>query len=129
MDKDRVKGKAKETEGEIQQKWGEAKDKARDGWEDVKDKAEDLGDKAEDRLDEPKRARRGVRGAGLALDARSDARERAGTAGPLCGPARRVRLGRTSERSEGRDARAPRRAAGRELRGSYTATDGEDQKQ
>jgi uncharacterized protein YjbJ (UPF0337 family) len=52
VDEDRVKGKAKETEGEIQQKWGEAKDKARDGWEDVKDKAEDLGDEAEDRLDE-----------------------------------------------------------------------------
>ena len=33
MDSDRVEGKAKETEGEIQQKWGEAKDKARDAWE------------------------------------------------------------------------------------------------
>ena len=52
MDSDRVKGKAKETEGEIQQKWGEAKDKARDTWEDVKDKAEDVGDEAEDRVDE-----------------------------------------------------------------------------
>ena len=35
MDSDRIEGKAKETEGEIQQKWGEAKDKARDTWEDV----------------------------------------------------------------------------------------------
>jgi hypothetical protein len=52
VDSDRVKGKAKETEGEIQQKWGEAKDQARDTWEDVKDKAEDIGDEAEDRVDE-----------------------------------------------------------------------------
>ena len=27
VDTDRVEGKAKETEGEIQQKWGEAKDR------------------------------------------------------------------------------------------------------
>ena len=52
VDSDRVKGKAKETEGEIQQKWGEAKDQARDTWEDAKDKAEDVGDDAEDRVDE-----------------------------------------------------------------------------
>ena len=52
VDSDRVEGKAKETEGEIQQKWGEAKDKARDAWEDVKDKVEDIGDDAEDRVDE-----------------------------------------------------------------------------
>ena len=43
MDSDRIEGKAKETEGEIQQKWGEAKDKARDTWEDVKDEVEDVG--------------------------------------------------------------------------------------
>jgi uncharacterized protein YjbJ (UPF0337 family) len=49
---DQTEGKAKETEGEIQQKWGEAKDKTRDAWEDVKDKAEDIGDDAEDRVDE-----------------------------------------------------------------------------
>jgi uncharacterized protein YjbJ (UPF0337 family) len=52
MDTDRIEGKSKETEGEIQQKWGEAKDKARDTWEDVKDKTEDLVDGAEDRIDE-----------------------------------------------------------------------------
>lgn len=40
MDSDRVAGKVKETEGEIQQKWGEAKDKARDTWEKAKDKVE-----------------------------------------------------------------------------------------
>ena len=51
MDSDRIEGKAKETEGEIQQKWGEAKDTARDTWEDVKDKVEDVADDAEDRLD------------------------------------------------------------------------------
>src|SRR5262245_53860762 len=51
LDKDRVEGKVKETEGELQQKWGKAKDKARDTWEDVTDKAEDLGDEAEDRWD------------------------------------------------------------------------------
>ena len=51
MDSDRIEGKAKETEGEIQQKWGEAKDKARDTWEDVKDKVEDVADDAEDRVD------------------------------------------------------------------------------
>jgi hypothetical protein len=63
MDKDRVKGKAKETEGEIQQKWGEAKDKARDRWEDVKDKSEDAADRAEDELDEanePEKERTGA---------------------------------------------------------------------
>jgi uncharacterized protein YjbJ (UPF0337 family) len=52
VDSDRVEGKAKETEGEIQQAWGKAKDKARDVWEDVTDKAEDVGDDAEDRVDE-----------------------------------------------------------------------------
>jgi uncharacterized protein YjbJ (UPF0337 family) len=52
VDTDRVEGKAKETEGEVQQKWGEAKDKARDTWEDVKDKVEDLGDEGEDRVDD-----------------------------------------------------------------------------
>ena len=48
VDSDRVKGKAKETEGELQQKWGEAKDKARDVWEDAKDRGEDVKDEAED---------------------------------------------------------------------------------
>jgi hypothetical protein len=52
VDSDRIEGKTKETEGEIQQKWGEAKDKARDTWEDVKDKVEDVADNAEDRVDE-----------------------------------------------------------------------------
>ena len=52
VDTDRVEGKAKETEGEIQQKWGEAKDKARDTWEDVKDKVEDVVDRGEDKVDD-----------------------------------------------------------------------------
>ena len=52
LDSDRVEGKVKETEGEVQQKWGEAKDKARDAWDDVKDKADEIGDDAEDRVDE-----------------------------------------------------------------------------
>jgi len=52
VDKDRVEGKKKETEGEIQQKWGEAKDKARDTWDDAKDKAEDMKDDR-DREGEP----------------------------------------------------------------------------
>ncbi len=56
MDSDRVEGKAKETEGELQQQWGEAKDKARDVWEDAKDKIDDIGDDAEDRVDEGDRA-------------------------------------------------------------------------
>jgi uncharacterized protein YjbJ (UPF0337 family) len=37
VDEDRVKGKAKQGEGEIQETWGEAKDKARDMWDDAKD--------------------------------------------------------------------------------------------
>lgn len=51
MDRDRVEGKVKETEGEAQQKWGEAKDKGRDAWKDVKDKAEDVVDDAEEKRD------------------------------------------------------------------------------
>ena len=52
MDSDRIEGKTKETEGEIQQKWGEAKDKARDTWDDAKNKAEDMKDDR-DREGEP----------------------------------------------------------------------------
>ena len=37
MDSDRVKGKAKETEGELQQKWGETKDAVRDVADDDED--------------------------------------------------------------------------------------------
>jgi uncharacterized protein YjbJ (UPF0337 family) len=60
VDSDRVEGKAKETEGELQQTWGKAKDKTKDTWEDVKDKVEDIGDDAEDRVDEPDKAERTV---------------------------------------------------------------------
>ena len=49
-DSDRVEGKAKETQGEVEQKWGEAKDKAGDTWEDVKDKVEDVVD-GDDRVE------------------------------------------------------------------------------
>jgi hypothetical protein len=51
VDSNRVKGKKKETAGEMQQAWGEAKDKARDTWEVVKDEAEDVGDDAEHHWD------------------------------------------------------------------------------
>jgi uncharacterized protein YjbJ (UPF0337 family) len=40
MDEDRIEGKAKQAEGEVQEGWGETKDKARDLWEDAKDKVD-----------------------------------------------------------------------------------------
>jgi len=46
MDKDRIKGKTKQAEGEVQEKWGEAKDKARDTWDEAKDKLD--GDDEDD---------------------------------------------------------------------------------
>ena len=51
VDEDRIEGKAKQVEGEVQEGWGEAKDKARDLWDDVKDKAEDVKDDVQDSLD------------------------------------------------------------------------------
>jgi hypothetical protein len=46
VDEDRVEGKAKQVEGEVQEGWGEAKDKARDAWDDAKDKLD--GDDEDD---------------------------------------------------------------------------------
>jgi len=50
VDEDRVKGKTKQAEGEVQETWGEAKDKTRDLWDDAKE--------ALDRDDEDERAER-----------------------------------------------------------------------
>ena len=52
MDKDRVEGKGKQLEGDVQETWGKAKDKARDTWDDAKDKADDMKDD-QDREQEP----------------------------------------------------------------------------
>ena len=46
MDEDRIEGKAKQVEGEVQESWGEAKDKAREMWDEVKDKLD--GDDEDD---------------------------------------------------------------------------------
>ena len=51
MDEDRIEGKAKQVEGEVQEGWGKAKDEAREGWDDVKDKSRELWDEAKDKLD------------------------------------------------------------------------------
>jgi len=40
VDEDRVKGKTKRAEGEVQETWGEAKDKTRDLWDDAKEALE-----------------------------------------------------------------------------------------
>ena len=57
MDDDRIEGKTKQAEGEIQEKWGEGKDKARDAWDEAKDKLDgddedDLFQRDEDREEE-----------------------------------------------------------------------------
>ena len=71
MDKDQVKGKAKEVEGKItgdesreaegrtQGKWGDVKDKADDAWEDAKDKAGEMFNDREEKKERERAAERG----------------------------------------------------------------------
>ena len=54
MDSDRIEGKEKQVEGELQETWGEVKDKARDVMADVED-ALDRDD--EDEAETKERAR------------------------------------------------------------------------